>query len=315
MRTLIIRRLLWVIPILIGVSIVAFVLMRAVPGDYVQMMLGTTADLSEEQMAVIRAQYGLDKSIAGQYVDWVIGAVQGDLGTSFVTKRPVTQELMTRLGVTFQLAAMATLFSVVLGVITGTLSARRKGIVDWVVRMLNGFTLAIPNFVVATLIVLLFGLYLPRIAIFTYVPFLADPIGSIKSMLLAAFSLGIGMSVTISENTRAALLEVASQDYVMVARAKGLRRSTILGQYLFKNAVTPIITVTGLQFAGLLGGQIVVETIFAIPGLGQYLFLSVTSRDYPVIQGIVLLTAVIVIIVNLLVDLAYARVDARVSYD
>jgi peptide/nickel transport system permease protein len=169
--------------------------------------------------------------------------------------------------------------------------------------------------VVATLIVLLAGLYFPEVGIFNYTPFLTDPLGNLGSMLLPAFSLALAVSVTISENTRAAVLEVSSQDFVMVARAKGLRPTTILWQYLVRNALTPIITVTGLQLASLLGGSILIETIFTIPGMGQYLFDAVSSRNYPVVQAIVLVAATIVLLVNVLVDVAYARVDARVSYE
>ena len=174
--------------------------------------------------------------------------------------------------------------------------------------------LAVPNFVVATLIVLLAGLYFPEIGIFNYVAFFTDPLGNLGSMFLPALSLALAVSVTISENTRAAVLEVASQDYVMVARAKGLRPRTVLRNYLVKNALTPVITVTGLQLASLLGGSILIETIFTIPGMGQYLFDSISSRNYPVVQAIVLVAATIVLLMNVLVDIAYARVDARVSY-
>jgi len=200
-----------------------------------------------------------------------------------------------------------------LGVTTGLLSARFKGGFDWLVRGINGLNLAIPNFVVATLIVLMAGLYFPHIMIFNYTPFHVDPVANIQSLLLPGLSLALAASVTISENTRAAVLEVASQDFVMVARAKGLRPVTVLFQYLVRNALTPVITVTGLQIASFLGGSILIETIFAIPGMGQYMFDSITSRDYPVIQAIVLLAAGVVVLVNMLVDIAYARADARVK--
>ena len=167
----------------------------------------------------------------------------------------------------------------------------------------------------ATLIVLLVGLYAPQLSIFGYTSFFVDPLANIGSLLLPALALGLGISATISENARAALLEVSSQDFVMVAKAKGLRPSTILGRYLMKNAITPVITVAGLEYAQLLGGSIVIESIFNVPGMGQYLFDSVTSRDYPVIQAIVVLVALVVVLVNAAVDIAYAKVDARVSYE
>ena len=209
---------------------------------------------------------------------------------------------------------MAGLFALVLGSITGLASARLRGAMDWFVRGLNTLLLAVPNFVVATLIVLLFGLYFPERRHFQLRAVPKDPLANIASLLLPALSLGLTVSVTISENTRAAILEVSSQDYVMVARAKGLPAHSVLGNYLVRNALTPVITVTGLQLAALLGGSILVETIFTIPGMGQYLFDAVTTRDYPVIQAVVLVSAAIVLLVNVLVDIAYARVDARIAY-
>ena len=313
MMRVVLTRLAWMVPILFGVSVVAFVLMRALPGDYALAAAGTT-DVTAEALDTIRRGLGLDLPVWQQYLRWVGGALRGDLGVSFVTHKPVTGELLPRLAVTAELTLMAGTMALVLGACSGLASARLRGRVDWMVRGANGLMLAVPNFVVATLIVLLAGLYFPEIGIFNYVAFFTDPLGNLGSMLLPAFSLALAVSVTISENTRAAVLEVSSQDYVMVARAKGLRPRTILRNYLVKNALTPVITVTGLQLASLLGGSILIETIFTIPGMGQYLFDSISSRDYPVVQAIVLVAATIVLLMNVLVDIAYAKVDARVSY-
>ena len=314
MLRMILVRLALTVPILLGVSIVAFGLMRALPGDFVLAAAGTTS-VSQEVIDTTRRQLGLDRPIWEQYWIWLQNALSGDLGTSFATKKSVVTELLPRLAVTAELTLMAGLMALAFGATTGLASARLRGRTDWAVRGLNSLLLAVPNFVIATLIVLLFGLYFPTIGIFNYVPFAKDPLGNIASLLLPALSLALTVSVTVSENTRAAVLEVSSQDYVMVARAKGLLARTILGNYLVRNALTPVITVTGLQLAALLGGSILIETIFTIPGMGQYLFDSVTRRDYPVIQGIVLVSSTIVLLMNVLVDIAYARVDARVSYE
>ncbi len=311
---MILVRLALTVPILLGVSIIAFGLMRALPGDFVLAAAGTTS-VSDEVIATMRASLGLDRPIWEQYGIWFGNALTGDLGYSFATKKSVASELLPRLAVTAELTLMAGLLAMLMGVTTGLASARLRGRTDWAVRGLNSLLLAVPNFVIATLIVLLFGLYFPTIGIFNYVPFAKDPLGNIGSLLLPALSLALTVSVTISENTRAAVLEVSSQDYVMVARAKGLLARTILGNYLVRNALTPVITVTGLQLAALLGGSILIETIFTIPGMGQYLFDSVSRRDYPVIQAIVLVSSTIVLLMNVLVDIAYARVDARVSYE
>ncbi len=314
MTRLVLARLGWMLPILLGVSVVVFVLMRALPGDFAQASVGTT-ELAPEALDTIRRGLGLDRPVWEQYLEWLWRLLRGDFGNSFVTHKPILDELFPRLAVTAELAAMAAAMAMLLGVTSGLASARLRGRTDWMVRALNGIMLAVPNFVVATLIVLTAGLYFPEVGIFNYVPFFINPLGNIGSLLLPAFSLALASSVTISENTRAAVLEVSSQDFVMVARAKGLRERTILGNYLVRNALTPVITVTGLQLASLLGGSILIETIFTIPGMGQYLFDSVTSRNYPAVQAIVMVAATIVLLVNVLVDVAYARVDARVSYD
>ena len=312
MMRVVASRLAWTLVILLGVSFTAFMLMRALPGDFAVAAAGTQV-VSPEVLDTIRRDLGLHRPLLEQYLLWLGKALTGDFGTSFVTKRPVLGELLNRFTVTIQLTTIAAVLALTIGAATGLASARLRGRTDWIVRIWNGLILAVPNFVVATLIVLLAGLYFPQIAIFGYTPFLTDPLANIGSLLLPALSLALAVSATISENTRAAVLEVSSQDFVMVARAKGLLPRTILQSYLLRNALTPIITVTGLQVASLLGGSILVETIFAIPGMGQYLFESITSRDYPVIQAIVLVAAAVVVVVNTLVDLAYARVDARVS--
>lgn len=312
MTRFVLGRLAWMVAILLGVSLVAFMLMRAIPGDFAIAAAGSQS-VAPEVLAAIRHDLGLDRPLMTQYLAWLGQALTGDLGTSFVTRQPVLGELLNRLAVTVQLTLIAAVIAAVMGIATGLAAARLRGATDWIVRLCNGFILAVPNYVVATLIVLLFGLYFPQITIFGYTPFFEDPLANIRSLLLPALALALAVSVTIAENTRAAVLEVANQDFVMVARAKGLKPGAILRDYLMRNALTPVITAAGLKIAALLGGSILVETIFAIPGMGQYLFDSINSRDYPVIQAIVLVAAGIVVLVNTVIDIAYARVDARVQ--
>ena len=307
-------RFIWTVAILLGVSVITFVLMRALPGDFAIAAAGSQF-VQADVLATTRRELGLDLPLWQQYVRWLGSALQGDLGNSFLTRRPVMAEIGPRFVVTAQLTLIAGLMALLIGGTTGLLSARLRGRADGVVRLINGFSLAVPNFVVATLVVLMVGLYFPFLNLFNYTPFRVDPIANIGGLLLPALCLALAVSVTVSENTRAAVLEVSSQDFVMVARAKGLRPGRVLRNYLVRNALTPVITVTGLQVASLLGGSILIETIFAIPGMGQYLFDSITSRDYPVIQAIVLLSAAVVVFVNLLVDIAYAKADARVRYE
>jgi peptide/nickel transport system permease protein len=241
-------RLLLTLPILLGVSIVAFVLMRALPGDFAQASAGTTT-ISPEALDQLRRNLGLDRPVWEQYLAWLARALSGDLGTSFATKRPVLGELVPRFMVTAELTLVAGAMALALGGATGLASARLRGRVEWIVRGWNSLLLAVPNFVVATLVVLLFGLYFPTIGIFNYVPFATDPLGNLASMVLPGISLALTVSVTISENTRAAILEVASQDFVMVARAKGLSRGTIL----FDSGKASIDHLTADQGMGLAG--------------------------------------------------------------
>jgi len=307
-------RFIWTVAILFGVSVITFVLMRALPGDFAIAAAGAQF-VQADVLEATRRELGLDLPLWQQYLRWLGDALQGDLGNSFLTRRPVMAEIGPRFVVTAQLTLIAAIMALLIGGTTGLLSARLRGRADGVVRMINGVSLAVPNFVVATLVVLMAGLYFPFLNLFNYTPFLVDPVANIGGLLLPALCLSLAVSVTVSENTRAAVLEVSSQDFVMVARAKGLRPGWVLRNYLVRNALTPVITVTGLQVATLLGGSILIETIFAIPGMGQYLFDSITSRDYPVIQAIVLLSAAVVVFVNLLVDIAYAKADARVRYE
>ena len=213
---------------------------------------------------------------------------------------------------TLELTLIAVVMAIFLGVTTGLLSARLRGSAEWFVRTLNVLGAAIPNFVIATLIVLLVGLYAPTVPIFGFRALSVDPAANLQSLLLPALALAMSMAVTISENTRASVLEVENMDYVKIARAKGMAPGVILRRYLVRNALTPVLTVTGVQVAALLGGSIIIETIFGIPGLGQLLFSAVNTRDYPVLQGVVLVVATIVVLVNMLVDIGYAKVDARV---
>ncbi len=312
MTRFVLGRLAWMAAILLGVSLVAFVLMRAIPGDFAIAAAGSQR-VAPEVLAAIRRDLGIDQPLTAQYLSWLGHALTGDLGTSFVTRRPVLGELLSRLAVTFQLTFVAAIIATLMGLATGLAAARLRGVTDWLVRLWNGLMLAVPNYVVATLIVLLCGLYFPEITVLGYTPFLENPLANIGSLLLPGLALALAVSVTIAENMRAAVLEVASQDFVMVGRAKGLGRGAILRDYLVRNALTPVITAAGLKIAALLGGSILVETIFAIPGMGQYLFDSINSRDYPVIQAIVLVAAGIVVLVNTAIDIAYARVDARVQ--
>lgn len=314
MIRVLIRRVLWIFPILIGVSLATFILLRALPGDYAQMVAGVSDGVTPEVLDAIRSRLGLDRPIWEQYLDWVSGVLVGDFGSSLNSGLPVTEEVFSRLGITLQMTLMALVFAMILGGLTGLVSGVFGGFFERTVRVINTLGIAVPNFVFGTLVVLFVGLYFPWVSVIGYTPIMVDPIGSIRSLFFPALVLSLSMSVVVSENLSASMRDVENQDYVTVAKAKGLSSRRILGSYVLKNSLTPVVTVLGIQFSAVVGGSIIVETIFAVPGLGQSLFDAVVSRDYPLLQGIVITVAAMVILVNLIVDLIYIKLDSRVRY-
>jgi peptide/nickel transport system permease protein len=306
------NRLFWAIPIMFGVSLITFIVMRMLPGDYAVVMLGVEASQDPQTLANVRRSLGLDQPLPVQYLNWLGRVVQGDLGTSLAQKVSVRDEILRRLPVTIELAVLASLVSVVLGVPLGLLSALRGGFWDWSVRGFNVLGIAVPNFFVGTIFILLGALYLPWLTTFEYVALTVDPVGNLRAMLYPSLALGLGMAAVIAENTRSAALDVANREYIMVARAKGLTARLVTLRHLLRNALIPVITVFGLQIGTLLGGTIIIESIFALPGLGRLAYSAVNLRDYPVIQGCVLVVAAKVVLANLATDIAYAFADPRI---
>jgi peptide/nickel transport system permease protein len=311
----IITRLLLAVPILFGVSAVTFLVMRALPGDFAMLVLGSEGHTDPQAVENLRRSLGLDRPLLVQYVDWLVRALQGDLGVSLAQKVPVRDEIVRRIPVTFELSLLAGLVAAGLGVPLGLVAALRRGASDWTVRAFNVIAISVPNFFLGTLMILFSALYLPQMATFEFVAFTTDPVKNLQSLLYPAIALGVGLAAVIAENTRSAALEVLHKEYILVARAKGLSPSLVTLHHLLKNALVPIITVLGFQSAALLGGSIIIETIFALPGLGRLAFSSVNLRDYPTIQGIVLVVSATVVLVNLATDLAYGLVDPRIRYE
>jgi ABC-type dipeptide/oligopeptide/nickel transport system permease component len=311
----ILTRLLLAVPILLGVSVVTFLVMRALPGDFAIMNLGTEGNTDPQVAENLRHSLGLDRPLLVQYVDWLGRALQGDLGVSLAQKVPVRDEILRRIPVTFELSLLAGLVAVGLGVPLGLLAALKHGVTDWTVRAFNVIAISVPNFFLGTLMILFSALYLPQMATFEFVSFTVDPIKNLQSLLYPAVALGVGLAAVIAENTRSAGLEVLHKEYILVARAKGLSPSLVTLRHLLKNALIPIITVVGFQSAALLGGSIIIETIFALPGLGRLAFSAVNLRDYPTIQGIVLVVSATVVLINLATDLAYGLVDPRIRFE
>ncbi|MBI3980001.1 MAG: ABC transporter permease [Chloroflexi bacterium] len=308
-------RLVLLIPVLWGVTLITFAVMRVVPGDFATMVLGPEmAQGDPKALENIRSSLGLDRPLPVQYLDWLVRAMQGDLGVSLSMKVPVWSEIVRRLPVTAELAFLSVLFGLVWGIPLGVVAATRKGIWDVIGRAVTIVGVSIPNFFLGTILILLGAIYLKFIPTFEYVPFYEDLGRNLLSMLYPTIALGTGLVASVAQNTRAATLETMDQEYVRVARAKGLRERTVVYRHILKNALIPVITVVGLQMAFLLGGTVIIETIFALPGIGRLTITAINLRDYVVVQSVVLVIAAIVVVVNLVTDLAYAMVDPRIRY-
>ncbi len=312
MRKYLLARLTLVIPVLLGVSLVTFSLIRLVPGDPVSVILGPDTRASAQDIANIRASYGLDDPPPVQYVRWMGKLLSGDLGTSFRTGRSLTQELALRVPVTAELTILAAILGLVPALLVGILAAvKRNSIADYVATVSTLIGVSVPNFLLATLLVLALSIGLRWLPPLGYVELRTDPLGNLKTMLLPALSLGLPFAAIMMRITRSSVLEILGHDYVRVARAKGLRNEGVLGRHVLPNAAIPIITVAGIQIARLLGGAVIVETIFGLPGIGRYVYDAISMRDYPVVQGVTLVVALAFVLISLLVDVLYAVVDPR----
>jgi peptide/nickel transport system permease protein len=271
--------------------------------------------MSSQRVEEIRALFGLDRPVVAQYVDWLGNLLHGDFGRSLVSGRPIATDLAMRFPVTFELSLLAASWSAPLGIALGVIAARHPyGKVDGLVTSAALLGLATPNFWLATLLILLLAVYLDWLPAVGYVAFTVDPLGNLRSLVLPALAMGTTMAAAVMRMTRSTMLDVLSQDYIRTARAKGLRDRNVLARHALKNALIPVLTLIGTETGKLLGGSLVIEQIFAIPGLGQYAVNSIFSRDYPVLQASVLLVASTYVVINTLVDIGYAAVDPRVTY-
>lgn len=308
----IIRRFLLLIPVLFGVSIVVFALVRMIPGDAALLAIGVDQRITPEQREAIRHSYGLDQSQPVQYVKWMKHVLQGDLGKSLRTKRPLTTELKLRLPVTVELALLASLLGLIPAVTVGLLAAvKRNSAADYAATVVTLLGISAPSFLIAILLMLLFSYYLKWLPPVGYARFFDDPLQNLKTMILPATSLALPFAAVMMRNTRSAVLEVLNQDYVRVARAKGLSGKATLLRHVVPNAALPIITVGGIQMAGLLGGTVIIEQIFGMPGMGRYIYDGIANRDYPVVQGVTLVIATMFVVISVCVDVLYAVVDPR----
>jgi peptide/nickel transport system permease protein len=315
MRTYIISRLLLAIPTLFGVSVVAFLTIHLIPGNIVEVMLGTRTDVTPQQIAELNTLYGLSTPLWQQYLIWAGHIVHADLGFSLRTGLPVATLLGSALGVTAELTVLAVVIALLIAVPAGVWSAvRRNSVGDVAGRLLSLLALSLPAFWLGTLLILAVSIYLPWLSSFTFVPFLQNPARNVQTMILPGCTLGLGLAAIIMRMTRAAMLEVLRKDYLRTARAKGLGRARVLAKHALRNALLPVITIVGLQIGYLVGGAVIVENVFTLPGVGRLVVQAIEQRDYPLVQSVVFAVAALVILVNLLVDLSYAWVDPRIRY-
>jgi len=312
------RRVLVSIPTLLGISVLIFLVMRVLPGDPVSVVFGQESfvRMSQADQARFRSELGLDKPLYLQYLDWVVAVVHGDLGRSFWQNETIRDVMLRRGPLTAQIAIMAIVLSWVIGVPVGVLGAvRRESWQDNLARVVSTVFLAIPSFWLGSIIVVTGVIYFswrPPIET-TYL--WTDPLKNLEMTIGPAVALGAGAGAYVARMTRSSVLEVLHADYVRTARAKGVWEGAVIWRHVFANAVLPVVTLSGLILAGLLGGSVAVEAAFGVPGLGKYLVESLAKRDYMVVQNLVLLYAAVFTLVNLATDLAYAWLDPRIRYE
>lgn len=318
MQTYILRRLALAVPTVFGVTILIFVAMRLLPGDPLEQIFGENTGiyvLSEKELAAARASLGLDKPLAIQYVTWIADVARGDMGSSFWTDQPISATILRRGPLTMQIGIAAVLVSWIVGLPIGILSAAwRNSPIDYVARFFITLFMAVPSFwlgMTFILVTVIFFSWKPPITVYNIWD---DPIKNLQIMAGPSLALGIGMGAFIARMARTQLLEVFREDYVRTARAKGLGERVVMWRHVVRNALLPVITLSGLQFAFLLGGSVAVERAFSVPGLGTALVGGIEERDWMIIQNLVLLYAVVFVFINLIVDLAYGVIDPRIRY-
>jgi peptide/nickel transport system permease protein len=298
---------------LFGISIIIFVLLRVVPGNIADILFDSAGMVNPAEKLQIEKQLGLDRPVPVQYATWIGGLLRGDLGYSYVSEKPAIQEIAPRLPVTAELAALALAFSILFGIPLGVISAvRRNSIADYMLRLISLSGLSMPAFWLGLLILMAF------VASFGTMPVYTEPAASLGDELLRysipAAAVGFRSSALIMRLTRSSMLEVLRQDYIRTAHAKGATVRAVNYRHALTNAMLPVVTVVGIEAAFLVGGLIVTETVFNIPGVARFLVESIRSRDYPIVQNLVMLIATVVVGINFLVDLLYAALDPRIKY-
>jgi peptide/nickel transport system permease protein len=306
-------RLIDFVVVMFGVSVLVFLMIRLIPGDAVAIMLGANTEVTPERIAELRARIGLDQPILSQYLSWLGGILSGDLGVSLWTRRPVAAEIAGHVWPTLELSFLALVIGAGLALPLGVLMAHLRGR-GWDVGLQIGSIagLTIPSFWLGIMLILALTTLAPEWQVLGYVPFSEDPLGNVGKLLLPAFALALPILANLARLVRSAMLDALQQDFVRTARAKGVSEGTILFRHALRNALIPFVTSAGIMTGYLLGGAIVVEQVFAIPGLGRLILGAIAERNYPLVQATILVVTFAFVLVNFLVDLLYALIDPRV---
>ena len=313
MGRFILGRLLAIVPVLVLVTAGVFFLIHLTPGDPIDAMMAESADPSVK--AALSRQLGLDQPIHVQYLRWMGRVLHGDLGRSIRNNQPVIEDVGRRIRPSVELALLAILIALVVAFPLGILSAARRNTpVDGAGTTFALIGICMPNFLIALLLIFLFGVTLRWLPVSGYTDPLEDPVNGLRSLTLPAITLGLALGAVLTRTLRSSLIEALSEDYVRTARAKGLTERVVLSRHALKNGLIPVATVLGLQLGGLVGGAVITEYVFALPGVGRLVVDAVFARDYPLVQGVVLLIALAYIATNLLVDLVYGLLDPRIRY-
>jgi len=316
MITFLLRRFLTAIPVLLGVSILVFSMLHLTPGDPVQLMLsggggggsGGSQGASAEAVEALRKELGFDRPIWEQYLTWMGNVLQGDLGRSIWSNQKVTEMIFAQIGSTIQLTLAGLGIAIILGIVLGIAAAMRPH--SWFDTLTMGFAslgVSMPSFWLGLVLIYIFSLH------FGWVP--ATGTGGVKRLILPAFTLGLEASAVIARLVRSSMLEIMRQEYITTARAKGLRETAVVTRHALRNAMIPVITIIGLQFGALLSGAVIIETVFARQGIGRLTITAINGKDFPLVQGIILLVASIYVVVNLLTDLLYGFLDPKIRYE
>ena len=315
MARFLIHRLIGMVFVLFGMSVLVFGAMRLLPGDVVDLMLGMQTSASSEQRDTLEARYGLDRPLVLQYTDWMGGILQGDLGRSMRSREPIIDELKRKLPVTLELTALSLVMATAIAIPLGIISAvRANSFVDLVARVIGVAGLSIPNFWLAIMLLLVASRYFSWLPSPVFTSIFDDPVENLQQLWMPAVALGSAMMANLMRMTRSVMLDVLGQDYVRVARSKGLAELAVVRRHALKNASIPIVTLIGMNAGYLIGGTVIVEQIFGLPGIGWMITNAIFQRDYTTVQSIVLVTGLLFALVNLGVDVLYAFLDPRIRF-